>query len=61
MQNNQQVLVGVIIALVVVIGFLAYQNRRPETVGEKIGHTIDRATDNIDHAVDDATAPHRVH
>lgn len=55
MQNNQQALTVVILALVVVIGFLVYDReyRQPETLGEKVGHSIDRATDHLDRALDD--------
>ena len=52
---NQQVLVGVIFALVVVIGFLVYDHsHRPETLGEKVGNTIDRAADHMERAADRA-------
>ena len=48
MSNNQNVLVAVIFALVVVIGFLVYDHeyRHPETLGEKIGHSIDHDRHN---------------
>ncbi len=53
--QNQQVLVGVIVALVVIIGFLVYDHsRRPETLGEKVGNTIDRAADHMERAADRA-------
>jgi hypothetical protein len=57
MQNTQQTLVAVIFALVVVIGILVYDrhHRQPETFGEKLGHTIDRAADELNNAVDDTT------
>ncbi len=52
---NQQVLVGVILALVVVIGFLVYdRGHRPETLGEKVGNTIDRAANHMEDAADRA-------
>ena len=53
MQNNQQILMGVIIVLILLIGFLVYDRRHnSETFGEKVGHSIDRATDNLNDAVD---------
>lgn len=60
MQNNQNVLVAVIFALVVVIGFLVYDHeyRHPETLGEKIGHGIDHATGELGNAIDDSTRRH---
>jgi hypothetical protein len=49
MQNNQQVLTGVILMLVIVIGMLVYERHNHEpTLGEKVGETIDRATGEID-------------
>ena len=46
--DNQKVLVAVIFALVIVIGILAADRyRQPETLGEKVGHSIDRVTDQI--------------
>ena len=55
MSNNQNVLVAVIFALVVVIGFLVYDReyRHPETLGEKIGHSIDHATNELGNAIDE--------
>ena len=50
--NNQQVLLSVIVALVLVIGILVLdRHRQPETFGEKLGHTIDRAADDLNDAV----------
>ena len=52
---NQQVLIGVIFALVLVISFLVYDRaHRPETLGEKVGATIDRAADHMERAADRA-------
>lgn len=43
--QNQKVLIGVIILLVIVIGILVYDHRpAQESLGEKVGNTIDRAT-----------------
>ncbi|MEZ0226954.1 MAG: hypothetical protein ACAH83_20550 [Alphaproteobacteria bacterium] len=57
MQNTQQTLVAVIFAIVVVIGILVYDReyRRPETLGEKVGQTLDRAADDFGKALDDST------
>jgi len=53
MPNNQQTLIAVIFALVVVIGFLSYDHYtyRHETVGEKVGHAIDDIGDSAHDAV----------
>lgn len=51
MQNNQTILMGVIMALVLVIGMLMYDRHRDhETLGEKVGHSIDRAADELNDA-----------
>lgn len=57
MQNQQQALVAVIFALVVVIGILIYDrhHRPPETLGEKVGQTIDRATEEFGDALDESS------
>ena len=52
MDKNQQTLTVVILALVVVIGFLVYDRPRHETLGDKLGSTIDRAADDLHDAVD---------
>ncbi|MCC7037317.1 MAG: hypothetical protein IT560_08395 [Alphaproteobacteria bacterium] len=54
MANNQNVLVAVIFALVLLVGALVYhQNQRPATLGEKVGAAIEKAGDNIEDAADD--------
>jgi hypothetical protein len=43
--QNQQILLGIVVMLVIVIGLLAYGRQQShDTLGEKIGHTIDNAT-----------------
>ena len=44
--QNQQVLITVILMLVIVIGIFVYDRHynHPETLGEKVGQTIDHAT-----------------
>jgi hypothetical protein len=52
MRNNQNVLVAVIFALVLVIGFLVYdRHKEPDTLGEQVGQTIDRAAGEMGIAV----------
>lgn len=54
MQDTHQVLVAVIFALVMVIGILVYdREHRPETLGEKVGQTLDRAADDFGRALDE--------
>lgn len=54
MANNQNVLVAVIFALVLLVGALVYhQSQRPATLGEKVGAAIEKAGDNIEDAADD--------
>jgi hypothetical protein len=48
MQNNQPVLISILFLLVLIVGFLLYDrghySHNDDTLGEKVGHTIDRAT-----------------
>lgn len=54
MAKNQNVLVAVIFALVLLVGALVYhQNQRPATLGEKVGAAIEQAGDDIEDAADD--------
>ncbi|HYD18309.1 MAG TPA: hypothetical protein VEF76_07515 [Patescibacteria group bacterium] len=54
MAKNQNMLIGIIIALVIVIGALAYHNyQRPQTLGEKVGAAVEQAGDDIENAADD--------
>lgn len=51
--KNPQILTGVVVALLIIVAFLAYdrqQNR--QTFGEKIGQSIDRAANKIEDAAD---------
>ncbi len=45
MQKNQQIWFSVLLTVLIVIGFVMYdQSQKPDTLGKKVGTTIDRAT-----------------
>ncbi len=53
MAKNQNVLVAVIFALVLLIGALVYHNnQRPQTLGEKVGAAVEQAGDDLEDAAD---------
>lgn len=52
MEKNQSVLTGVVFALVIVIGILVYDRPYHETLGERVGDSIDRVADDLHEAVE---------
>jgi len=57
--KSQQLSGVIILALVIVIGLLVYDREyRHETIGEKVGHSIDRAADKMEEAADKADTRH---
>lgn len=53
MAKNQNVLVAVIFALVLLVGALVYHNsQRPQTLGEKVGAAVEQAGDDLEDAAD---------
>jgi hypothetical protein len=58
MLKTQNMLLAVICLLLVVIAGLLYdRHQRQETLGEKIGQSIDRATQQFGNAIDESTKP----
>lgn len=51
--KNPQILTGVVVALLVIVAFLVYDRQHnPQTLGEKVGQSIDRAADHAKDAID---------
>jgi hypothetical protein len=50
---RQNVLALAVVTLLIVVGLLVYdRERHQETIGEKVGSSIDRAVGHMDNAVD---------
>jgi hypothetical protein len=51
--KNPQILGGAVVALLIIVAFLVYERQyKPQTFGEKLGQSIERAADKVEDAVD---------
>lgn len=51
--KNPQILTGAVVALLIIVGFLMYDRYyKPQTLGEKLSQSIERAADKVEDAVD---------
>ena len=53
MQNNPQLLTGVIVVLILIVAYLGYDRYQArQTLGDKVGQSIDRAAGDVKAAID---------
>jgi hypothetical protein len=51
--KNPQILGGAVVALLIIVVFLVYDRQHnPQTLGEKVGQSIDRAANKMETAID---------